>query len=213
MTVAPYGITTTCYATAHGIVPGQPGFNDLNTITQPGEGTGDDFILAMVITKDPRGSTFLVLLRDSVTRDNSRVPSYGRLAEQVSLDTEGPKYVPHVCLSCHGGKYNATTRRVDGASFLPLDPGLLAFSSPAEQSGQEEKLRKINSMIVNSDPRTAVAAYISGLYGNAVLPGRRALRLERRLAVPEFSPEQVTLFSYTPASKTEPSLAGIGYGK
>jgi hypothetical protein len=182
MTVPPFGITTTCYATAHGIVPGEPGFNELNTITRPGEGTGDDFILSMVISKDPLGSTFLVLLRDSITRSGTRVPFYGRLAEQVSLDTEGPKYVPHVCLSCHGGKYNETTRRVDGASFLPLDPDLLAFSSPEEKAGQQEKFRKINSIIVNSDPRSAVAAYIRGLYGNAVsVPGT--------LAKPDYVPQ------------------------
>ena len=172
MTVPPFGITTTCYATAHGIVPGEPGFNDLNTITNPGEGTGDDFILAMVITKDPSGTTFLVLLRDSTGTGKFRAPFYGRLTDQVTLDTEGPKYVPHVCLSCHGGKYNATTRKVDGGSFLPLDPDLLAFRSTEEKAGQQEKLRKINAMIVNSAPTSAVASYIRGLYGNAVaIPG------------------------------------------
>ena len=176
MTIPPYAITTTCYATAHGIVPGEPGFNDLNTITRPGEGTGTDFILGMVISKDPTGSTFLVVLRDSVTRGaEGRVSWYGKLAERVSLDTEGQKYLPHACLSCHGGKYNTTTYKVDGASFLPLDPDLLAFSSPAEKGAQQEKMRKINAMIVTSAPTSAVAAYIRGLYGNSVsVPGTLA---------------------------------------
>lgn len=165
---SPGTLTTMCYATAHGVVPGQAGFNDFNTITSPGEGAGDDFILSMVISKDFTGTTFLVFLKDSLG-------GYGRLAPTVSLDTEGPKYVPHACISCHGGKYNPTTRKVDGASFLPLDPGLLEFASPDHQSSQEEGLRNINAMIVASDPTSAVAAYIRGLYGNAVsVPGALA---------------------------------------
>ena len=39
MAPAPFGITTTCYATAHGVVPGEPGFNDPTTITHPGAGS------------------------------------------------------------------------------------------------------------------------------------------------------------------------------
>lgn len=168
MAIAPFGIMTTCYATAHGIVPGQAGFNDFNTITNPDAGIGDDFILAMVISKDQTGSSFLVFLRDTVL-------TYGRLAQRVSLDTEGPKYMPHACLSCHGGKYNAQTRKVDGASFLPLDPSLLAFASPADQAAQEEKIRQINAMIQFSDHTSPVAAYIRGLYGNAwMIPGTKA---------------------------------------
>jgi hypothetical protein len=123
----------------------------------------------MVITKDTSGSTFLVFLRDSLR-------PYGHLAESVSLDTEGPKYLPHACIACHGGKYNATTRKVDGASFLPLDPGLLAFASPADRADQEEKMREMNAMIAASDPTSAVAAYIRGLYGNTVtVPGTVAI--------------------------------------
>jgi hypothetical protein len=171
MTVPPYAITTTCYATAHGPVPGAPGFNEFKTITRPGEGVGTDFILAMVISKDPSGSTFLVILRDP----NTQGPGYGNLADRVSLDTEGRKYVPHVCLSCHGGKFNEKTLKVDGASFLPLDPGLLAFASPADKAAQQENMRKVNAIVVASAPQSAVAAYIRGLYGNAVsIPGTLA---------------------------------------
>ncbi|MEP6692200.1 MAG: hypothetical protein ABJD07_13655 [Gemmatimonadaceae bacterium] len=170
-----FGLVTICYATAHGIPPGQAGFNDSSKITRPEPGIGDDFILAMVIVKDTSGTVFLVLLRDSAIVDGKAVPRYGRLAERVALDGEGPKYLPQVCVSCHGGKYNATTRKVDGASFLPLDPSLLAFSSPAEQAAQEENIRTMNTIIVASEPTSAVAAYIRGLYGNKFsVPGTRA---------------------------------------
>jgi hypothetical protein len=154
-----------CYATAHGPTPGQPGFNDPQTITNPQPGIGSDFILSMVITKDANGSVFLVLGKNG---KYSLLPT-------VSLDTEGPKIVPFACISCHGGTYNAATRKVDGASFLPLDPELLAFPSQSGQAGEEEKIRQINAMIVNSDLTSAVAKYIRGLYGNAVsVAGTRA---------------------------------------
>ena len=171
------GLTTVCYATAHGIVPGQAGFNDVTTITHQSAGIGADFILSMVITKDTGGTTFLVFLRDSAF-------TYGRLATQVSLDTEGPKYVPQACMSCHGGKYNQTTRKVDGASFLPLDPSLLAFASPADQAAQEEKIRTINYMIAVSAPTSAVATYIRGMYGNMA-----SLSQPGALATPDYVPQ------------------------
>jgi hypothetical protein len=159
------GLYTVCYATAHGSPPGLPGFNDPQTITHPQAGLGADFILSMVITKDPTGTVFLVLGKNAKYT----------LSPTVQLDTEGPKLVPFACLSCHGGKYNPITRKVDGASLLPLDPGLLAFASPGDQAAQEEKIRSINSMIHNSDPRSAVGMYIRGLYkGGVSQPGTRA---------------------------------------
>ncbi len=163
-TVVP-GFFTVCYATAHGIPAGQPGFNDPAVITHPGEGLEPQFILAMVIVKDASGTVFMAFGK------NGKYP----LLPAVGLDSEGPKQVPFACLSCHGGRYNAATRKVDGASFLPLDPGLLAFASPTDQAAQEEKIRNINVMILNSDPGSAIANYIRGLYSGAPgQPGARA---------------------------------------
>jgi hypothetical protein len=161
-TVVP-GIYTVCYATAHGAQPGQPGFNDPNAIRNPTAGIGSDFILSMVIITDPSGTVFLAL-----DGGNTLLPSVG-------LDTEPKKLLPFVCTSCHGGKYNPTTRKVDGASLLPLDPELLAFASPAEQVAQEEKIRQINWMIFNSGSSPVVKSYVNGLYGGALAqPGARA---------------------------------------
>lgn len=178
MNKPPYHLTTACYATAHGIPPGQTGFNDLNTITHPEEGIGNDFILSMVISKDVTGSTFLVFLRPPGKN------TYGRLADKVALDSEGPKYLPHACLSCHGGTYNSTTRKVDGASFLPLDPSLLEFASPADLAAQQENIRKVNEIIYMSDPTTAVGAYIRGLYGSVA-----ALSQPGTQATPDYVPQ------------------------
>jgi hypothetical protein len=150
------GLKTVCYATAHGAIPGTPGFNDPSTITHPQSGVGNDFILSMVIVKDPTGTTFLAF------------SSAGTLMTTVKLDTEGPKFLPFACISCHGGTYNAATRKVDGASFLPLDPGLLSFASSADQAAQEEKIRKINRMIYDAQPGSAIASYLNGLYHGAI---------------------------------------------
>jgi hypothetical protein len=152
------GLKTVCYATAHGPTPGTAGFNDPNTISHPQEGVGSDFILSMVIIKDSSGTTFLAL---SSAGDFTLLPT-------VRLDTEGPKIVPFACISCHGGTYNTSTRRVDGASFLPLDPGLLSFASASDQAAQEEKIRKINRMIHDAQPGTAIAQYLNGLYHGAI---------------------------------------------
>ena len=175
------GFVTICYAAAHGAAPGEPGFADPGVVTQPVEGMGAGFILSMMIVKDSTGSVFMafgsgaganyVALSDMTTP----APVKYVLLPTVSLDTEGPKFVPFACLSCHGGKYNPQTRKVEGAQLLPLDPGLLAFASPAAKAGQEENIRTVNQMIVNSDPQSAVAAYIRGLYNGAVnQPGAQA---------------------------------------
>ncbi|MEO6210588.1 MAG: hypothetical protein ABIQ10_10735 [Gemmatimonadaceae bacterium] len=160
------GAYTVCYATAHGSTPGTAGFNDPQTITHPLEGIGSDFILAMMIIKDPSGTVFLVLGK------NGKYP----LLNSVGLDTEGPKLVPFACIACHGGTYNTTTHKVDGSSFLPLDPSLLSFASPADKAAQEEKIRKINLMIHDAQPRTAIAQYLNGLYNGAIgSPGATAV--------------------------------------
>lgn len=155
---ATLGPRTVCYATAHGITPGHPGFNDPQTITHPIPGVGSDFILAMVIVKDPSGTVFLALGK------NGTYP----LLPAVNLDTEGPKFLPFACISCHGGTYNTTTRKVDGSSFLPLDPNLLSFASAADKAAQEEKIRVINAMIKKAQPQSAIAQYLNGLYHGAI---------------------------------------------
>jgi hypothetical protein len=152
------GFYTVCYATAHGANAIQPGFNDLFAITHPVAGTVGDFILSMVIVKDASGTVFMAFAKNG---------KYVELTN-VQLDSEAQKQLPFVCLSCHGGVYNAGTRKVDGASLLPLDPQLLAFSNAADQAAQEEKFRQINLMIYNSNPQSPIGAYILGLYNGAL---------------------------------------------
>ena len=172
------GLKTVCYASAYGVAPGHAGFDNPANYT-PGlaeaeyrsDTTGthntinvpplpnNAYLLTMMIVKDPTGTSFLVFTNG---------PSQYNLSPKVTLDTEGPKLVPFACLSCHGGTYNATTRKVDNASLLPLDPGLLAFMNPAAKDAQEEKLRKLNLMIRDAQPQSAIAQYLNGLYNGGI---------------------------------------------
>ena len=91
-------------------------------------------------------------------------------ARAATLDGEGAKYLPHVCLPCHGGTFQADTGAVTRATFLPVDPSLVAFStlSNYNRATFEEGIRQINAMIMDSNPPQPVADYINGLYkGNA----------------------------------------------
>ena len=91
------------------------------------------------------------------------------LRPTAEFDSEGPKFAPHVCLSCHGGTYDPVSKLVKGASLLPIDPSLVQVQAnrffdhkPVEA---EEKIRRINSLIRQRYSSPAIAAYIEGLYG------------------------------------------------
>jgi hypothetical protein len=94
----------------------------------------------------------------------------------IPLDSQGPKSVPHACLSCHGGRFDASTGMVQGASLLPLIPGDLTFSSPAVRASSstgwpqgfqntEEAIRGINELIHRSNPSPTIKERIRTLYG------------------------------------------------
>jgi len=65
--------------------------------------------------------------------------------------------------------YNPQTGLVDGATLLPIDPGLVSLPNrPAE----EEAIRRINGLIFMSNPTAAVSKYINEMYGgNQLIPG------------------------------------------
>jgi hypothetical protein len=198
------GIHTICYATSHGPPPGASGFGNPQVITEAANGVNFTYSGAVLhdpwggmprsatmIIQSPKGTTFLAmtpgvwdLSRGAEQAGLSWEPGWAQfpqLTHAIAMDTEGPKPVPHSCIACHGGRYNATTKRVDGASLLPLDPGLLVFSGPppggAEYQAEwirngkvrvEERIRKINMVVANSAPSAAVKNYIQGLYNGAV---------------------------------------------
>lgn len=88
------------------------------------------------------------------------------LSTGSELDSQGRKGVPHACLSCHGGTYNPVTNQVVGASLLPVVPGRLQLSSNLRGS-QEEPIRRINQIILQSNPAPAIVDQINAMYKGA----------------------------------------------
>ncbi len=202
---------TVCYATNHGVGPGQPGFADPAFITGVAAG-GNTFAPQYSAERERREGTPTLAELQSMDRWEGMRRSASMIVLDASgsaqffsfdagvnqmpgslgwnwrqqpvpihtavLDSEGDKFVPHVCMTCHGGRYNPSTNKVDGASLLPLDPNLLSFANTAtgNRASQEENIRRINAVIVMSGSSPAVKSYIYGLYGNTVLtPGARAV--------------------------------------
>jgi hypothetical protein len=151
------GTSTLCWAGTHGPEPGTVGWNDpgqmlLATGGWPNRGW-------TFFKQDFRGTLFAAFQGSSVAGYGSDQYSFPK-SEGV-FDTEGPKRLPHACLACHGGRYDPSTKTVVDASLIPLDPAVLYLTNRKEQ---EESIRRINLIVLNSNPSPAVAAYIKGLY-------------------------------------------------
>lgn len=90
----------------------------------------------------------------------------GNRLNKVALDSEGDKFVPYICLPCHGGTYNSTTNAVTGASFLPFDLPSFRYSSQSgfTAANQEEEIRLLNSMVRDTNPEPLITELINGWY-------------------------------------------------
>lgn len=170
-----------CWATSHGSIPAPGSTVNGPALARAGEQVQDVKSLNVILAY-PDGRTFFGTWEKSGA--NSGVSAFDRefnLARDAQvrfgtpLDTQGVKPVPHVCLSCHGGRYDPQSRMVRGASLLPLVPAQLEFSSPQARASQEEAIREINSIVLASNPAPAIVEQINALYGGAPqTPGARA---------------------------------------
>ena len=88
------------------------------------------------------------------------------LTTQVAMDSEGAKYPPHACLSCHGGTFDGA--RVTGATLLPLDTGLLRVDD--RSVGMARNFLQVNATVMTHAPSPAVQRYLLGLYGGSLNP-------------------------------------------
>ena len=102
----------------------------------------------------------------------------GNLLPSVNLDGRGEKFVPGTCTVCHGGTQspfptNAPANRsaVDlQASFLPFDLDNYRFVGGLGRQGataaEQDNLRRLNEMILKTQPRPAVASLVKGWYAS-----------------------------------------------
>jgi hypothetical protein len=156
-------LATLCWAETFGAAPGSPTFDD------PGQA-----LYSAQTFQSHRGTT--AILHD---RSGIRFFSFKHITDSwgedplsgvmTAVDTYGARQVPHGCLPCHGGKYNAGTLTVDGGAFIPIDPkGLLFPTAGGTRAEQEDKIRAVNSMIAGSGASATVSAYVNGMYNGAV---------------------------------------------
>lgn len=108
--------------------------------------------------------------KQSVDAGGNPITLSDMLLYDIALDQEGRKTVPRMCMACHGGTYNTNTDSAAGAKFLPFD--VFSFRYPTEAGygfdDQQENLRKLNAMVVATNPSQGITDLINGMYPNGV---------------------------------------------
>jgi hypothetical protein len=95
----------------------------------------------------------------------------GNYATRAALDSQGLKPVPHICLVCHGGIYDATDNDVIGGAFREFDVFGFEFDEVHgfTKTNQEEAFRQLNAMVKATAPNAdnaddPIVDLIDGLY-------------------------------------------------
>jgi hypothetical protein len=96
----------------------------------------------------------------------------GELLPSINLDGRREKFVPGVCVACHGGdKYvgfpeDGTGAADIGAHFLPYDVGNFSFSSKPgrTRADQEVAIYNLNQNVLKAGPTPAAQALVTGWY-------------------------------------------------
>jgi cytochrome c5 len=174
-----------CYVTNYGPPPFDKRNNVVNLMWL---GLNNEFPgltggIEAAIVGDAPFATVAMVYNQSAARNNSpnAVTFYvfdgeGNLFTPA-LDGEGEKTNPRMCMACHGGTYVPATHSVTGAQFLPFD--VFSFEHSPESGytfdDQQEGYRKLNALVKETQPATAITDFIDGTYHNAVdTPGTPA---------------------------------------
>lgn len=168
-----------CWATSHGQPPGNGASPNGTQLALAAEQMSDVKSLNVILMTS-QGAFFgtweagMLNGRDAFEQE-SKFAETAQQKYNTALDSQGAKFVPQVCLSCHGGRYDATRRIVVGASLLPLVPAHLTFSSPQARAANEEQIRRINRIILDTNPAPAIRDQIVAQYnGNPDAAGTPA---------------------------------------
>jgi hypothetical protein len=100
----------------------------------------------------------------------------GQLLPSVNLDQRGEKFLPGVCVVCHGARHGFTRFDENGsmspdleAQFLPFDLDNFAYaasSGPLSRAGQEAQFRNLNLTLLKTDPPPALVELLNLWYPN-----------------------------------------------
>lgn len=146
-------------------------------ILTPPLGSGGDLDAALGNAISAADGTFLgaVAMVYNPNAGNNQVTFYVfnsdfELSPTLNLDDEGAKSVPRMCMSCHGGTYNTATNTATGSSFLPFDVYYFRYSKTPGFTfdDQQESLRKLNALVVSTNPNPPIADLINGIYPGGV---------------------------------------------
>jgi hypothetical protein len=100
----------------------------------------------------------------------------GQLLLSVNLDGRREKFVPGVCVACHGGdRYvgrfpeNGAGFADIGAHFIPYDSGNFTFSTKTgyTQADLEPVIHALNMNVLEAGPNTAITELIQGWYSSS----------------------------------------------
>lgn len=100
----------------------------------------------------------------------------GTPLDSADLDKSGPKFLPSLCLNCHGGDYGGGGSSVDlGSSFREFDVYSFRDSSGsnpdvangiADVLAQEPSFLQQNVMVANTSPAPAIVDLLNAFYSN-----------------------------------------------
>ncbi|HBY98078.1 MAG TPA: hypothetical protein DEP84_29735 [Chloroflexi bacterium] len=156
-----------CYVVNHGLGPGAP--------VQPS--------ITDAIANRNSLPTVAMVYHDAQNGSPNDVTFYvydqaGALVNSVALDSEGEKFVPTMCLACHGGAYDWTSNAVIGGNFLPFDTASFRYSPQPGYTlaDQQEQFRQLNALVRDTNPSASIMELIDGWYaatGSVYTPGSR----------------------------------------
>ena len=103
------------------------------------------------------------------------------LVKEAALDGEGGKTNPRMCMACHGGTYHTQddtntpptfhAHSVTGANFLPFDVQSFYYGdAPHDLDGQQEVFRRLNVMVLETQPNQAIQDLVHCLYSYTTDP-------------------------------------------
>src|SRR5262249_35010577 len=100
-----------------------------------------------------------------------------KLVPSADLDGNGQKFVPNLCVICHGvSKYTAGGTTDLGARFLPFDLASFQFGlAPLQRNQQEDEFKKLNLGILQTNANSAQTALMNAWYGDPNQPAPNTL--------------------------------------
>lgn len=95
----------------------------------------------------------------------------GPRVDSADLDKAGPKFVPNLCLICHGGNYNPANAASPnfndinmGASFREFDTHSFTYPAANPQAAQEPSFFTQNQLVLQTNPAPAIVELIARFY-------------------------------------------------